>query len=108
MNKIDNSKIIDRSKGRIEAAKKVKSEQLAKALLIKALQLRRSILLAAIVVGSTGCMQLTGAKNIDLWGAKFEANTGFEVSAGVQQYDHVLDRKGMNVEKMDNRKLEKY
>ncbi len=56
----------------------------------------------------SGCMQLTGAKNIDLWGAKFEANTGFEVSAGVQQFDHVLDRKGMNVEKMDNRKLEKY
>lgn len=61
-----------------------------------------------VSVFGTGCMQLTGAKNIDLWGAKFEANTGFEVSAGVQQFDHVLDRKGMNVEKMDNRKLEKY
>jgi hypothetical protein len=63
---------------------------------------------AYVLLTLTGCMQLTGAKNIDLWGAKFEANTGFEVSAGVQQFDHVLDRKGMNVEKSDNRKLEKY
>ena len=65
-------------------------------------------ILTALGISLSACMQLTGAKNIDLWGAKFEANTGFEVSAGVQQFDHVLDRKGMNVEKMDNRKLEKY
>lgn len=43
----------------------------------------------------TGCMQLTGAKKIDLWGAKFEANNGIEVSAGVQQYDYVADTRGI-------------
>jgi hypothetical protein len=54
-------------------------------------------LLAAItwILALTGCMQLTGAKHIDLWGAKFDANNGIEVSAGVQQYDRVDNRKGI-------------
>ena len=50
------------------------------------------------MVFCTGCMQLTGASDIDLWGAKFTANSGFDVSAGVMQYDHALNRKGINVE----------
>lgn len=67
-----------------------------------------SALLLALGISLSACMQLTGAKHIDLWGAKFDANTGFEVSAGVQQYDHVLDRKGMNVEATDSKKIERY
>jgi hypothetical protein len=106
--KNNNNKTENQSKQRLDAARKIKSEELARALLIKAFKLRKSILLGAIVISSTGCMQLTGAKRIDLWGAKFEANTGFEVSAGVQQYDHVLDRKGMNVEATDSKKIERY
>lgn len=61
-----------------------------------------------VAITQTGCMQFTGAKSIDLWGAKFEANSGFDVSAGVMQYDHALDRKGMNIEQQDNRKMDKY
>lgn len=61
-----------------------------------------------VLLFNQGCMQLTGAKKIDLWGAKFDANSGFDVSAGVMQYDHALDRKGQNVEAQDNRKMEKY
>ena len=56
----------------------------------------------------TGCMQLTGAKKIKLGSWEFEANSGFDVSAGVMQYDHALDRKGMNIEQKDNRQYDKY
>ena len=45
---------------------------------------------------ASGCMQITGAKTIDLWGAKFEANNGIEVSAGVQQFDNVQNVRGIN------------
>jgi len=67
----------------------------------------KKLLLAALAVSCSACMQLTGARNIDLWGAKFEANTGFEVSAGVQQYNQILDKKGMDAEKLDRNTLEK-
>jgi hypothetical protein len=56
----------------------------------------------------TGCMQLTGAKKINAWGFEIESNSGFEVSAGAMQYDHSLNRKGVNVEAVDNRRIEKY
>jgi len=46
----------------------------------------------------SGCMQLTGAKKITMGSWSIEANSGFDVSAGVQQYDHVLDKRGYNVE----------
>ena len=55
------------------------------------------LLVAFLAMYTSGCMQLTGAKSIDLWGAKFVANSGFDVSAGVMQYDHALDRKGYSV-----------
>jgi hypothetical protein len=53
------------------------------------------MILAAYLL--SGCMQLTGAKKITLGTWEIEANSGFDVSAGVQQYDHVLDKKGYNV-----------
>lgn len=61
-----------------------------------------------VAITQTGCMQITGIQEMDAWGLKIKSTTGFEVAAGVQQYDHVLDRKGINVDKVDNRKLEKY
>jgi len=45
----------------------------------------------------SGCMQLTGAKKITMGTWSIESNSGFDVSAGVQQYDHVLDKRGYNV-----------
>jgi hypothetical protein len=63
---------------------------------------------AYLVIFMTGCMQVVGAKSIDLWGAKFENNSGFEVKAGVMQYDHALERKGINIEKKDNTDRETY
>lgn len=44
----------------------------------------------------TGCMQVIGAKKLDAWGLKIEANSGFEVSGGVMQYDTADNRKGMS------------
>lgn len=85
-----------------------KSAEAAYKLLKKAHELRKLALGLGIIVAATGCMQLTGLQEFDAWGFKGKSTTGFEVSAGVQQFDHVLDRKGINVEKMDNRKLEKY
>jgi hypothetical protein len=64
--------------------------------------------LGLILAFGTGCMQITGAKRINAWGLEIEANSGFDVSAGVMQYDHSLERKGMNVEAKDNRRMEKY
>lgn len=43
----------------------------------------------------SGCMQVVGAKRIDAWGLKIEANSGFEVSGGVMQYDSADNRKTM-------------
>lgn len=69
--------------------------------------MRKLVLLIALI-SLSGCMQLTGAKKITLGTWEIESNSGFEVSAGAMQYDHALDRKGMNVEQQDNRKLERY
>lgn len=44
----------------------------------------------------SGCMQALGAKKVDAWGLKIEANSGFEVSGGVMQYDTADNRKGMS------------
>lgn len=67
-----------------------------------------AILAVYMLATQTGCMQITGLQEFDAWGFKGKANTGFEVSAGVQQYDHVLDRKGINIEALDNKKREAY
>lgn len=61
------------------------------------------ILLQIVIAGLclhllTGCMQLTGAKKITMGTWSIESNSGFEVAAGVQQFDHVLDKRGYNVE----------
>lgn len=48
-----------------------------------------------LTAATTGCMQAIGVKSMDLWGAKFEANNGFDISAGVQQYDRVDNNKGI-------------
>lgn len=66
------------------------------------------IAILTILAALTGCMQVTGAKKIKLGTWEIESNSGFEVSAGAMQYDHALDRKGMNVEQQDNRKMERY
>lgn len=64
--------------------------------------------LAFILGCLSGCMQLTGAKKIDAWGLVIESNSGFEVSAGAMQYDHTINRKGMNIEAKDNKASERY
>lgn len=69
--------------------------------------LKLGVLILAIYMLS-GCMQITGLQEFDAWGFKGKANTGFEVSAGVQQYDHALNRKGQNVEAKDNKRMEAY
>lgn len=59
-----------------------------------------SLLIACLVFVTylSGCMPLTGVKKINAWGLEIESNAGFDVSAGVMQYDHALDRKGYSVE----------
>lgn len=54
------------------------------------------IVFAAIVlVYLSGCMQIMGAERVNLWGFEIEATTGFEVSAGVQQFNGGDNRKTM-------------
>lgn len=48
-----------------------------------------------ILMQTTGCMQITGAKKITLGTWSIEANNGFEAKAGVQQYDRVDDYRGI-------------
>ena len=48
-----------------------------------------------VLVTLSGCMQVVGAKKIDAWGLKIEANSGLEVSGGVMQYDQADNRKAM-------------
>lgn len=47
----------------------------------------------SICLLSTGCMQLTGAKRVDMWGFIIDSNSGFELSAGAMQYDGADNRK---------------
>lgn len=61
-----------------------------------------------LIYALTGCMQLTGIQKIKYGDFEMVSNSGIGISADVQQYDHVLDRKGMNIEAIDNRKQEKY
>lgn len=61
-----------------------------------------------LVLTATGCGQVFGVQRVDLWGAKMEFNSGFEVKAGAMQYDHSLERKGINIEARDTKKIEKY
>lgn len=68
----------------------------------------KKLILIALALSSTACMQLTGLQEFDAWGFKGKSTTGFEVSAGVQQYDHALDRRGINIEAKDNKKMDKY
>jgi len=74
---------------------------------VKGIGVIAAIVAALVMSCLSGCLQLTGARTIDLWGAKFEANSGFEVSAGVQQYNQILDKKGMDSEKLAKNSLEK-
>lgn len=61
-----------------------------------------------VLLGVTGCGQIFGVQRVDLWGAKMDFNSGFEVKAGAMQYDHSLERKGINIEARDTKKIEKY
>jgi len=51
--------------------------------------------LVAVLIANTGCMQILGAQDIDAWGLRVKGTTGFEVKAGVQQYDQVQDNRGI-------------
>lgn len=55
----------------------------------------KGFLLAVLVVFGSGCMQVVGAKKIDAWGLKIEANSGLEVSGGVMQFDRANNTKKM-------------
>lgn len=50
---------------------------------------------AIILVWLSGCMQVLGAERINAWGLEIESTTGFEVSAGVQQFNGGDNRKTM-------------
>lgn len=50
---------------------------------------------AIILVYTTGCMQVLGAERVNAWGLEIESTTGFEVSAGVQQFNGGDNRKTM-------------
>jgi len=52
-------------------------------------------LAAIILVWCSGCMQVIGAERINAWGLEIESTTGFEVSAGVQQFNGGDNRKTM-------------
>lgn len=53
------------------------------------------ILAVIILVYASGCMQVIGAERINAWGFEIESTTGFEVSAGVQQFNGGDNRKTM-------------
>jgi hypothetical protein len=53
------------------------------------------ILAAIILVYASGCMQVIGAERINAWGFEIESTTGFEVSAGVQQFNGGNNQKTM-------------
>jgi hypothetical protein len=48
-----------------------------------------------IAFTQTGCMQVIGAERINAWGFEIESTTGFEVSAGVQQFNGGNNQKTM-------------
>lgn len=55
----------------------------------------RLLTIIFVVVFGSGCMQALGAKKLDAWGLKIEANSGIELSGGVMQYDSADNRKVM-------------
>ena len=50
---------------------------------------------AIILLYFSGCMQVLGAERVNAWGLEIESTTGFEVSAGVQQFNGGDNRKTM-------------
>jgi hypothetical protein len=58
---------------------------------------------AYILFITSGCMQIVGAERINAWGLEIESTTGFEVSAGVMQYNGADERKTMSKGVRDGR-----
>lgn len=52
---------------------------------------------AMVLVYLSGCMQVLGVKELDAWGLKVSSTQGFDISAGVMQYDGADNQKSMNL-----------
>jgi hypothetical protein len=99
MNNNKHSSKLENIKQQIEAAKKVKSEELAKALLCKAFKLRKLVL----AMGLIACLSACG---LQVGPVKFP--DGFAFSVGVNNVNQVLDKKGLYVENLKANKMEGY
>lgn len=55
----------------------------------------KTVTLLCLLATLTGCMQVIGAKKLDAWGLKVEANSGVEFSTGVMQFDGAHNAKTM-------------
>ena len=55
----------------------------------------KTVTLLCLLATLTGCMQVIGAKKLDAWGLKIDANSGLEVSGGIMQYDQANNVKQM-------------
>lgn len=55
----------------------------------------KTVTLLCLLATLTGCMQVIGAKKLDAWGLKIDANSGIEFSTGVTQYDAANNTKTM-------------
>jgi len=64
----------------------------------------KKVVLIVILCVVSGCGMKIGPEK-DPW---LTFPEGFQFQVDVNNVDHVLDRKGLNIEKMDNRKIEKY
>jgi hypothetical protein len=50
-----------------------------------------------IAFTQSGCMQVLGVKHLNAWGLEIDSTQGFDVSAGVMQYDGADNQKSMNL-----------
>jgi len=68
----------------------------------------KKTILALSLLSLASCGQVFGIKKLDAWGLKAEFNSGIGIGADIQQYDTVLDKKGMEPERIESHELNKY
>lgn len=62
------------------------------------------VLTLIALIALTGCGTTLGSKN-DPW---LQIPNGISIGFSMNNVDHALDRKGLNIEKVDNRKMDRY
>lgn len=55
----------------------------------------KRLIVVPLLLTLCSCMQVIGAKKLDAWGLKVEANSGVEFSTGVMQFDGAHNAKTM-------------